>query len=423
MPSKETIDRIIKGIGLELFPEQLEILNDPHRVIQIKGGWRASKSTVSALYLLTRYWLGDYYAIIGADYELCRPEFGYLVEWGYKLGIVRECHFPSKDQCMLKLSRGEGASPAIIETKSAKYPERIAGKAYDGALLVEAAQMSSEIFDITQGRLVERDGWMVMSGTLEVLGDWYVDKAREYALPDNADGGVSYSLPSWANKRIFPGGRNDPKLLQQEASLGKDDFLMRYAGEIVRPVYIGVDPGYYPSAYAVMFVQYVNDEVYVIDEVYQQDLITEQILTIVEHKPFYDKIEDGAIDRAAKQRGEKPVHKQWLKTTGLNLHTTYFQDVTEGVDRLKSFFIPDPVHGNVRIHINRTCKGLISELGGCKSPFADEGRGSWRLKPSGKPSEKNCDAIKALIYEVVRMYGLAPRRRGAAVSYPKEVTV
>lgn len=441
MPGPETINLILKKIEFEAYPEQIEILNDSHRIIQIKGGWRASKSTLAALYLISRYWLGKRFAIIGADYELCRPEFGYLVNWAYKLGIVKECHYPSRDQCSLTLSRTDGASPVIIETKSAKYPERIAGVAYDGIVLAEAAQLSRDIFDIAQGRLVETGGWMMMEGTLEVMGDWFVDKAREYEIPDNLDAGVSYSLPSWVNKAIFPDGENDPKLLQIKSSLGEELYRMRCGGEITvpkdlvlpefkaslhtghypyvkgEPVYIGVDPGYYPSAYAVEFIQYINDEVNIFDEIYEQHFITDQILKLVEDKPFYPAIVGGAIDIAAKQhQGQAPVYKLWKDKTGLTLDTKRIL-IQDGVERIRGFFIPNPIHGNVRIHINNTCRGLISELGGCKSPFADEGRGSWRIKPDGKPHENNCDAAKAVIYEVVRRFGLAPRRRGPAVSY------
>lgn len=441
MPNQQTILALCQKIGLEPYPEQLEILMDNHRVIQIKGGWRASKSTVSALYLFTRYWLGTRYAIIGADYELCRPEFGYLVEWAHKMGIVEGCHYPNRDQCILTLSRGEGAPPVVIETKSAKYVERIAGVAYDGAILVEAAQLSKEIFDVTQGRLVETGGWMVLAGTLEVMGDWFVEKSREYGMPDNPDGGISYSLPSWINKVLFPMGEDDPKLLQQRATLGEDRYGMRYGGKITvpkdlvlsefktslhtghypyvkgEPVYIGVDPGYYPGVYAVEFVQYINDEVYVFDEIYEQRLETSQILKMVEDKHWYPNIVGGAIDIAAKQhQAQAPVYKLWRDKTGLTLATKRIL-IQEGIERIRSFFIPHPVHKNVRIHIDSKCRGLISELGGCKSPFADEGRGSWRTKADGKPDDKSCDAIKALIYEVVRKYGLAPRRRGLSVSY------
>lgn len=447
MPSQQTIDLVLNKVALKPSAPQLKILYDPHRVILVKGGWRAGKSTTAASYLITRYWLGSRFAIVGADYELCREEFRYLKEYGDRLGVVKDCHFPSRDQCILTLSRGDGAGPAIVETKSAKYPERIAGVAYDGVILAEAAQMSQDIFNICQGRLVEKNGWMLMEGTLETSMDWYADKAKEYEIPDNADGGISYSLPSWSNLAVFPGGRNDPRLLQQEASLGHDLFLERYGGETIKPrdlvlpefkttlhtghypvdlkepVYIGVDPGYYPAVYAVEFIQYRNDEVYIVDEIYRQGLITDQILKMVEDKPFYSRIEGGAIDIAAKQHhGQAPVYKLWKDRTGLSLDTKRVP-VEDGLDRIRSFFIPHPVHGNVRVHINNTCKGLIAELGGCKMPDYIEGRGSWRLKPNGKPSEENCDAIKALIYPVVSRYGLVPKRRGAAVSYPKLVTV
>jgi hypothetical protein len=447
MPSKTTIDFILDKIGLKPSPEQNTIIIDKHRIIQVRGGWRSGKSTVGAAFLLSRYWLGERFAIVGADYELCRPEFGYLLEFAQKLGIAEGVHFPSRDQCTLTLSRGKGVPPVIIETKSAKYPERLAGVAYDGILLVEAAQLPYDIFILSLGRLVERNGWLLMTGTLELSTDWYANKSEEYVNPDNVDKGISYSLPSWANPSAFPGGRYDPKLVEQEQIIGHDLFMQRYGGETIKPrdlvipefrhnihtgrytidrdlpVYLAIDPGYYPAVYAVEFIQYRNEEMYVVDEIYQQHMVTEQIIKLVEDKNYLDRIEEGTIDVQATKHnmGENPTSKAWKDKLHIALHANTVP-VDYGVDRIRSFFIPNPLDGHVRIHIDRKCKGLISELGGCKSPFADEGRGSWRMKQgTGKPDSANCDAIKAVIYETIRQFGLLPKRGKRTVTYMREV--
>ena len=447
MPSPVTIDRILKGIGIVPSKEQADILFDNHPIVLVKGGWRSGKSMVAALKLITRYWLGSRFALIGVDFELCREEFAFLVEFSRRLKLQADCHFPTRDQCTLSLSRGQGASPALVETKSAKYPERIAAVAYDGIILCEAAQMSSEIFYSCQGRLLQTNGWMLMEGTLESSLDWYADKAKEYESPDNPDDGISYCMPSWSNLAEFPGGRNDPKILAREAILGEERFKERLGGETIKPrdlvlpefkatlhtgsfpidikepVFLGIDPGWFPSVYAVEFIQYRDNEVFIVDEIYRQGMITEQIIKMVEDKPCYPQIEEAFIDIAAKQhQGQKPVLSLWKEKLEARIDTKRIP-VEDGLDRIRSFFIPDPVHGNVRVHIDNKCRGLIAELGGGKMPEHIEGRGSWRLKPNGKPNEENCDALKALIYAVVARYGLVPKRRGSPVSYPKMVTV
>ena len=288
---------------------------------------------------------------------------------------------------------------------------------------------------------------MLMEGTLESSMDFFADKAKEYESSNNPDGGISYTMPSWSNLAVFPGGRNDPLILKKEAILGDERFRERLGGEAIKPkdlvlpefkvslhtgrfpidvkepVFLGIDPGYNPAVYAVEFIQFIDDEVYVVDEVYRQGMITEQIIKIVEDKPCYPQIEGAFIDIAAKQhQGQKPVLVLWEEKMKARMSARRIP-VEDGLDRIRSFFIPNPVHGNVRIHIDHKCRGLIAELGGGKMPDHIEGRGSWRLKPNGRPSEENADAIKALIYCVVARYGLTPKKRGAPVSYPRLITV
>lgn len=444
MPSKETIDTINKLLGVELSPEQSPIVYDNHPIILVTGGWQSGKSFVAADYLFTRHYLGSYFGIVGADYDLCRQLFSYVREFGEKARLVKDCHFPARDQCSLTLSRGTDNPPCVIETKSAKYAEKIASKPYDGIIMEEAAQQPEDIFVNAQGRLITKGGWLLMVGTLEADKDWYVDKALEYAVPGNNDNGVRYVLPTWANRKVFPGGRQDPKIVYREKTLGPEKFMQKCGGELISPknlvlpefairlhvgnfpynpdwpIFLAVDPGYSPSSYAVLFIQFHDDEVFIVDEIYQQRLVNEQIIQMVTTKPFFQKITDGVIDISAKKKDHEAkdsTWETWRKLSGLTLDFKRIEDVSVGVDRIRPFFLPHPVYNSPRIHIDKSCKGLISELGGCKSPFAEEGRGSWRTRPSGKPEDNNCDAAKALIYAIVSHYGLAAKRRASAVSY------
>jgi len=465
MPSPEAIDLMLDHMGfmeLEQFlklsdekkatqlaklPEMVAILNDGHKVILIKGGWRSGKSTLATAYLMTRFWEGERYAIVGVDYELCKEEFVYIREWAEKLNILTYCRERERDQCILELSRGSGLPPARIETKSAKYPRRIAAVPYDGMILCEAAQMDSEILEIAQGRTAQTDGWIILAGTLELSTDWYANKAEEYEIPDNADRGVAYSLPSWVNLSAFPGGKDNPKLLARELSLGHDRFMERYGGETIRPhdlvikefrpnihtgrypvrdgypIEVWVDPGYYPSCYAVEFRQIIDDDVYIVDEIFQQRLVTSQICKMVMDKPYFHRIEGGVIDIAGTRHAGAalPAAKEWLQLTKIKLRAKKIP-IEDGIDRLRSFLLPDPIHGKPRLHIDKKCRGIISECGGCKSPYEEEGHGSWRYKSTGKPDEKNCDGLKAVIYGIADEFGLFPKQKGKGVSYPETVT-
>lgn len=447
MPSWEAKKHIFGKIGYAPTPRQEEIHKDDHRIKEIAGGERGGKSTTGEKELISRHWLGELYWIVGADYDLCRPEFAYAVDDFTKLGIAKNVHFPSRDQCSMDIALG--GSSAHIETKSAKYPEKLAAQAPDGILLVEAAQVSYEIFLRCLGRLAEKRGWLVASGTFETSLDWFADKFKEYQIPENADGGISFSLPTWENTAIFPLGKEDPEIKRLETIYGEERFSERFAGKPIKPkglvfsefkttlhtgsypidynhpVYLGIDPGYYPGVYAVEFIQFINDHVYVVDEVYEQYRITDDIITIVQKKPYLRKIEGGAIDIQAKQhQAQVPVLDIWQKKRfALENHRVPIDD---GIDRLRTFLIPHPISGEVQIHIDSRCRGLISEFGGCKPPPNIEQGGMYKMKMdrvgtvlSEKPEDKHNHGIKALIYAIVAKYGLAPKKKGPLVSYPR----
>ena len=58
---------------------QEPIIYDEHKNILVTGGVRSGKSEICADRLTGQYWLGKLYWLLGLDYEMCRPEFGYMV--------------------------------------------------------------------------------------------------------------------------------------------------------------------------------------------------------------------------------------------------------------------------------------------------------------------------------------------------------
>lgn len=444
LPTRAQRQLVLDQVGFTPTELQEPILYDEHKTIFVAGGIQSGKSAVSAARLTSQYWLGQLYWLIGLDYEQCRKEFEYLESNFSKLGIVQTCHFPSRDQCRLEISPN-----IVIETKSSKYPEKIAREAVDGIILCEAGQLSYDIYRRAKERLTTRDGWLFACGTLELLEgtDWYAEKCKESRIPDNPEGAISYSMPSWGNTIEYPGGRQNPKLATFESEFGRDYFLQRYGGEVPKPrgmvlpefretlhtghfsiepgepIYIGVDEGWYPSVYAVVFVQFIGDHIYVVDEIYEQHKTTEQICLAVKQKACFQKIIGGAIDIGTKQHhGGKPVYDVWVQETGLKLDTRRIKPIKDGINRLRVFFTPNPITGQVPLHIHAKCRGLISELGGCRSPI--EGKGTWKMKMdkrgnilSEEPDEANCDAAKALIYVLVSRFGLGAVPRKRSVSY------
>jgi hypothetical protein len=312
-----------------------------------------------------------------------------------------------------------------IFTKSLRDPHKIAATAPDGILIAEVAQVDYDSFLRIVARVMEKRGWVAASGTFEGSLGWYPELWNLYQIP-NDQGGKSFSLPSWTNRTIYPGGRSDPEIVRAERFYPPDRFLERFGGvpcppsNMVIPEFkitkhvqkldwgdgsleLWIDPGF-GGAYAVEVIEQKNDHIYVIDEVYLQGYTTEEIIDIVITKPWWKLVTGGVIDVAARQHQAMPAPIEiWRKKTGLMLRSKKIEEEL-GIERLRTFLKVDPINQQPRLLINENCRGFISECGGCTSPV--QGGGVWlRDKNTGKPFKTNNHACKALIYGLVNMYG------------------
>ena len=122
-----------------------------------------------------------------------------------------------------------------IETKSAQYPERLGSVAPDLIVCCEAGQISDETRIWLTGRTMEKRGQVFYTGTLEDEGRnrqwaWYIELGSAW-MEDKTAEHSGYSLPSWDNDAVFPGGRADPEILLKESQwkefTGSDFMFMR----------------------------------------------------------------------------------------------------------------------------------------------------------------------------------------------------
>lgn len=413
------------------------------------GGWRAGKSLSAAMELASRYQIDLerhgtsklLYWLVGPDYEQARAEFQYCVDWAQKIGAIAPngLSMPAQGPCRLTLLGG-----TQIVTKSSSDPERLGSVAPHGIVMCEAAQHSYESYLWLRGRLAEKRGWLWMSGTFASSLGWYAEKFNEWQH-DNVDGGRSFSWPSWSNLAVFPGGRDDPEILSQEQATSPDRFAEKFgavptppSGRVLkevkeslhildwqfdsaRPVYIWIDPGYHPSAYAVeaFQIERATDIVRGLDEVYLQGHTTSEVIQVCQTRPWWKQVEGGAVDVAALQHQAMAAPIEiWSKEAGLRLHAARVS-ADDGLDRLRSFLRPDPFTGLPKITFSPKQRGFLAEAGLGKNPYDEIG--IWRYKTdslgnvtSDVPEDKNNHAAKAIIYGLVDMFGYTKR----AVSQP-----
>jgi hypothetical protein len=345
---------------------QLEVHESTARIKQIAGGERAGKSMCTAMDAAGdilkeggRMW------ICGPDYTQSKAEFQYIHDALLAMGCIQgQASMPDKGPQSLTTTWG-----FEIETKSGQDLMKIASFATDIFIITEGNQHAVGILNKAYGRVSERRGRIIISGTIEAANPWYVEKWETWQGP-NAEGAQSFSLPSWSNDFIYPGGREDPEIKLLEARLGPEVFLERCAAipckpsglvfkEFDRrkhvkqldynpnlPVELAIDPA--THTYAIEALQFETlsvkqwleraenealllkrtkeelDEqltkVYVFDEVYAHDLIAQDVIPIVQSKPWYSDVKRGVIDVAGTQRNATKSQVQiWAEETGISL--------------------------------------------------------------------------------------------------------
>lgn len=379
----------------------------------------------------------DLYWIVGPTYELARPEFEYCASLAQRLGLDVILSEPRAGPGALTLDNG-----AEIVTKSADDPKRLGAKAPRGILACEAAQMPYSAFLRLIGRTAEKRGWLWASGTFEGSVGWYPEYWKRWR-GDNAENARSFSLPTWSNLAVFPGGRDDPEIKSLEASYPPDLFLERFgavpcppatlvfrefsftahvADEVrfddQQPVEIAVDPGY-AGAYAVLAMQRKGNIIHVIDEVYRRGMVAEEVIAVCKACSWWGKVTSGVMDIAGESHTgvtkEMPSHsKIWQAKTGLYLRSNRV-GVQQGIHRLRTF-LKDPATGQPRIMFAASLAGGVDGLGHARGILAEFGLYKYRELGEGQPVreepvDRDNHSIKALSYWLYDRFGPVEQER------------
>lgn len=443
---KEHLTGTYDALEFKPYVEQWPVLLCESREIIMVGGEQGGKSTVASKYLMGRWDMGYkgeplLFWIAGKDYESTLKEFEYCVIDAEKLGIcLSRPHRVYADSLELVLGI-EGKEIARIKNKSLKDEMKIMAEAPNGIIIAEAAQITFSAFRKLQARVARTRGWIFAEGTFEGSTGWYPELWQHYQTPGTD--GVSFSLPSWTNLSFYPKGREDPEILRQESLHSKDFFLERFAaipakpeGIIISefqnrihvgdypfnpdlPVEISNDPGYMPSACAVLAIQKQGDQIVAIDEIYIHRKTLPEVIDICKDRDWWkggnvNKL--GVIDIAGRAHNPmaSPV-EAWLQRAGITMKS---KKVSEkgGIELLRSMMKPHPVTEKPAILIDQKCLGLICEMGGGKPPeltyeqkkthnFPDQW-GPWVYDISSEsPVNKHNHSCKTLFYYLANKVG------------------
>lgn len=408
------------------------------------GGERGGKSIIASLEgSVWAHGFTDLIWLVGPDYEQARPEFENITTWLLSTGALseRNLSFPKEGKCTAITDTG-----CTIETKTSDDVRKIASKAPGLAIMCEAAQQTYDTFLKLRGRVAEKRGVLLLVGTLEDGSQWYADLYQQFQSENPFDG-RSYSVPSWANLGVYPGGENDREMKALRAIMPKALFLERHAAVPKKsslvvhpefehlhhvsdrfeynpnfPVTLAIDPGF-AGAYAVLACHIIGKKIICFDEIYEvrPEHGTDYIIELARKRAWWKASTDDSpgierivMDVAGKsgsaQTGKKSVSAMWQEATkndkiggehGLTPVGKYVT-ILDGIDRYRRFLGNTDNPDSIRVGYNPRCVSTIQEHNDYRYP---KRRMTINRGESEKPVDAHNHSIKAMVYLIVDQFG------------------
>jgi hypothetical protein len=222
---------------------QLDVQYDTTRHQALSNGRRWGKTYLGAkkaeatAYVLNKLKQPQRGWIVGPNYTDCEKEFRIIYNSLKALDVdtVSDKFTSNVESGNMHIATNWGWD---IQCKSAAHPESLVGEGLDFVLLVEAGRLRRVVFtQYIRPALSDKRGWSMMTGVPEIATDtsllyWGYSRGQD----SNRATWKSWKKPSWTNNVVFPGGRNDPEILEAEEDLTEDEFARQYGGEFVEKV-------------------------------------------------------------------------------------------------------------------------------------------------------------------------------------------
>lgn len=409
-----------RRLGYKPHEKQLPIHKSKARTIVVAGGERAGKSHFAGMEVTARVLWCDRIAFVAQTYEKTRPEMYYTINALKTLGALEAERTPTIGPWHATTLTGCELETISLERGVNQLTGT--GKAYDIVVLCEWGLMAYNAFLAARGRVAETRGLVLAIGTLEDSVGWQADLWRLAQGPNELDA-ESFSLPSWANRALFPGGKEDPEIVAWRKALADENEIARRIDAQVVPsparmypqfseltnvqwwaefdrqgdVYLTVDAGYYPSRYAVLAVQFRKDEhgrevLCVVDEIWEHNKVHEDIVEMVLKRPWAKNVVRAIGGHETKQhQAAASTAEVWSRLwPGLHFETFDAGRVLDGAARVRWLLRDDNGLGP-RLFISPRCEGTAWEFGHYQRKTDRQGN-----VISEEPEDKNNDAMDAL---------------------------
>jgi hypothetical protein len=380
-----------------------------------------------------RFW------IVGPTYELGEKEFRYVwQDMIVGLGLGRDKRVRKQYSKNTGNMWIEFPWQTRVEVKSAQHPESLVGDALHGVIMSEAAKHKEHTWErYIRPALADYRGWGTFPTTPEGF-NWYYHLWRNgwRDNQDALDSFQSWRFPSWANKIVYPGGREDPEILLLEQTTTPEWFAQEIGAEFTSfvgkiysdfteadhviddyefqplwPNYIAFDWGFTSPLAAIEFQVSPWDEIFVWREHYKSYWTLPEHLDYLRNRdnpPGYrlDMAFGDAADPAAAITvsrdlvscvAEPRAKENWRE--GVNVVKQFLK--LHQVGELDEFGTPKLAP---HLYISRTCSNTVSEFQQYRRKENPGGNEAAKQGPVGPEIPDH--ALDALRYGLVHLYVL-----------------
>lgn len=405
----------------------------PALTIVVTGGIRSSKSIGLSAEVVAWAPHSDLIWLAGDTYDLARQEFEYAMEALLSLEWTKRAYVTLPRSKYMPCSM-ETIWGTLIETRSLNDVNTFVARAPDFIGLCEPGLASPDSVQKARERLSTRAGRLWAAGTFEEARfNWLEEYWRAGVRWPNPESIKSFTLPTWVNRISFPGGRNDAGIhLLRNSCRSFEEFLLRCGGVPIphrsqvigeswneknnvtplmfqrsdnhgnlTPVELAIDPGYGGgSHYVVLAIQKEkcplcsSERLLIIDEIATESTVYQKVIEKARTREWWLSCRTGVPDPNASRHhvfGMPSVQTVWWEEARVNLRIPPKHLVEELVGLIKDT-LSDPVQKHPHVLVDPKCQRLIWEMTNWRRRKQSEGY--------GKPSDQNCDAVKALGYYI-----------------------
>jgi hypothetical protein len=388
---------------------------------------------------------------------MAKPKIGWIVAPTYDLGEKEFRVFWSilVDKLQVPLDRGKTfnsirtkdfrittAWGSSVEVRSAEHPESLVGEGLDFVIMAEAAKLKLSHWEkYIRPTLSDKRGSAVFVSTPEGF-NWFYDLYQRGQAREHPDW-WSYKSPTWENDIIFPGGRQDPEMLEVEATLAPEVFAQEYGAEFTSfagLIYSEFDEGYhvidhdfnpewpnytsfdfgFRNPFVCLNIQVdPSDNVYVWDEYYERNMPTPQharnLKSLIQWRVDGAYHDPSGADEAASIQQIWADTKEYRNVNVLGVSFTPSPNAwKEGVARVKEWLKLKPAEDDMgyptaqmkpKLFIDRSCVQTIKEFNTYRVKEQTE-RMNEAADPKEEPRKKDDHAMDALRYFITGHFGM-----------------